>query len=55
MISDIRIICPLLVQARSQSNPDFSFYISSQTVGTNNLATIDSDILAILGLYQIKQ
>ncbi|XP_070493345.1 neurotactin [Chironomus tepperi] len=49
MISDIRIVCPLLVQARSQSNPDFSFYISSQNVGPNNLATIDSDILAILG------
>lgn len=50
MISDIRIVCPLLVQARSQSNPNFSFYISSQNVGPNNLATVDSDILAILGL-----
>ncbi|KAL7032492.1 hypothetical protein ACKWTF_007333 [Chironomus riparius] len=51
MISDIRIVCPLLVQARSQSNPNFYFYISSQNVGTNNLASVDSDILAILGLY----
>lgn len=47
MISDIRIVCPLLVQARSQSN--YEFYVATQPIGEHNLATIDADILAILG------
>lgn len=49
MISDIRIICPLLVQARSQSN--IVFYVVTQTQGEDQVADVDSDIQAILGRY----
>ncbi|CRL04436.1 CLUMA_CG017521, isoform A [Clunio marinus] len=49
MISDIRVVCPLLVLARSQKN--LPFYIVSQTQGELNIADVDSDIQAILGRY----
>lgn len=47
MISDIRFVCPLLVQARSQSN--YEFYVVTQPT-EKNLATADADIQAILGM-----
>lgn len=49
MISDIRIVCPLYVQAKSQSN--IAFYVVTQTQSRNglNLADVDSDVQAILG------
>lgn len=50
MISDIRVVCPLLVLARSQDN--LPFYIVSQTQGDLNVADVDSDVQAILGRYQ---
>lgn len=49
MISDIRIVCPLLVLSRSQNN--LPFYIVTQTQGELNVADVDSDIQAILGRY----
>lgn len=49
MISDIRVVCPLFVQARSQEN--IAFYVVTQTQSHDdlNLADVDSDIQAILG------
>lgn len=49
MISDIRVICPLFVQARSQEN--IAFYVVTQTQNHDglNLADVDSDVQAILG------
>lgn len=49
MISDIRIVCPLLVLARSQQN--LPFYIVTQTTGDLKVADVDSDVQAILGRY----
>lgn len=49
MISDIRIVCPLLVLARSQQN--LPFYVVSQTQGPMKLADVDIDVQAILGRY----
>lgn len=49
MISDIRIVCPLLVLANSQNH--VPFYIATQTQGEMNVADVDSDIQAILGRY----
>lgn len=49
MISDIRVVCPLLVMARSQEN--LPFYVATQTQGELNVADVDSDIQAILGRY----
>lgn len=51
MISDIRVICPLFVQARSQSN--IAFYVVTQTQVKDelDLADVDSDVQAILGNY----
>lgn len=49
MISDIRIVCPLLVLARSQQN--LPFYIVTQTTGELKVADVDSDVQAILGRY----
>lgn len=48
MVSDIRIVCPLLVQAKTQSN--YAFYFVTQPI-ENNLATMGSDIQAILGTF----
>lgn len=50
MISDIRIVCPLLVIARSQ--PNLHFYVVTQTQGNLKLADVDSDIQGILGRYR---
>ena len=49
MISDIRVVCPLFVQARSQEN--IAFYVVTQTQSHDdlNLADVDSDVQAILG------
>lgn len=49
IISDIRVVCPLLVQARAREN--IAFYVVTQPQGDDNLASVDSDILAILGRY----
>lgn len=49
MISDIRVVCPLLVQARSR--PDLAFYVVTQTQ-EEDIADIKSDIQAILGRYK---
>jgi carboxylesterase type B len=48
MISDIRTVCPLSVQAGSQ--PDITFYVATQT-GDENLSSVDVDVQAILGRY----
>lgn len=50
MISDIRVVCPLLVLARSQKT-NIPFYVVTQTEGNLNVADVDSDIQAILGRY----
>jgi hypothetical protein len=54
MISDIRVVCPLFVQARSQ--PNIAFYIVTQPQTLDDglsVADIDSDIQAILGILLI--
>ncbi|XP_067646001.1 neurotactin [Eurosta solidaginis] len=50
MITDIRTICPLLTNARLQ--PSVPFYVVQQGEGEQQLATIDTDVLAILGRYE---
>ncbi|XP_013110643.1 neurotactin [Stomoxys calcitrans] len=50
MITDIRTICPLLINARLQ--PSVPFYVVSQGEGEDKLATVDADIQAILGRYE---
>ncbi|XP_054733582.1 neurotactin [Anastrepha obliqua] len=50
MITDIRTICPLLTNARLQ--PSVPFYVVQQGEGENQLATVDTDVLAILGRYE---
>ncbi|XP_061392031.1 neurotactin [Musca vetustissima] len=50
MISDIRTVCPLLINARLQ--PSVPFYVVSQGEGEEQLATVDADIQAILGRYE---
>ncbi|CAD7003288.1 unnamed protein product [Ceratitis capitata] len=50
MITDIRTICPLLTNARLQ--PTVPFYVVQQGEGENQLATVDTDVLAILGRYE---
>lgn len=52
MISDIRVICPLFVQARSQPNIAFYVVTQAQTHGNLSLADVDSDIQAILGNFR---
>jgi len=47
MISDIRVVCPLLTVARMRDN--IPFYIATQPRG--RLADPDSDAAAILGSY----
>lgn len=47
MISDIRVVCPLLTVARM--NNDIPFYVATQPRG--RLADPDSDAAAILGSY----
>ncbi|XP_012225841.1 neurotactin isoform X2 [Linepithema humile] len=47
MISDIRVVCPLLTLARSSNN--IPFYVATQPRG--RLADPDSDAAAILGSY----
>lgn len=50
IVSDIRTICPLLVIAQMQ--PYAPFYVVNQTSGALDIASVDDDILAILGRYQ---
>lgn len=50
MITDIRTICPLLINARLQ--PMVPFYIVTQGEGEEQLATADADVQAILGRYE---
>lgn len=47
IISDIRVVCPLLTLARMKTN--IPFYVATQTRGS--LADPDSDAAAILGTY----
>lgn len=47
MISDIRVVCPLLTVARIK--PDIPFYIATQP--RRHFADPDSDAAAILGSY----
>lgn len=49
MISDIRVICPLFVQAKSRRNVAFYVVTQTQTHDDLNLADVDSDVQAILG------
>lgn len=52
MISDIRIVCPLLaIKTQMHKVP---FYVVNRTRGEQNIADIDSDIDAILGRYEPK-
>ncbi|XP_075164080.1 neurotactin [Haematobia irritans] len=50
LITDIRTICPLLINARLQ--PSVPFYVVSQGEGEDQLATVDADVQAILGRYE---
>ncbi|KAK2588802.1 hypothetical protein KPH14_001677 [Odynerus spinipes] len=50
MISDIRVVCPLMTVARMKS--DIPFYVVTQPRG--NLADPDSDAAAILGSYAAR-
>ena len=52
MISDIRVVCPLLYASKEAHN--VSFYIVNQTRGEQDLADVDSDVDAILGRYEPK-
>lgn len=52
IISDIRTVCPLLTNARSQQS--VPFYVVTQTGGDLEIADVDSDIQAILGRYETK-
>lgn len=49
MISDIRVVCPLLVLARSRS--DVPFYVSTQPRNNHIMADVDNDVAVILGTY----
>lgn len=50
MISDIRVICPLLTVARMKTN--IPFYVATQPRG--QFADPDSDAAAILGSYAAR-
>lgn len=50
IITDIRTVCPLLVNARLQ--PSVPFYVVTQGEGKDQLATVDADVQAILGRYE---
>ncbi|XP_037934475.1 neurotactin [Teleopsis dalmanni] len=50
LITDIRTVCPLLVNARLQTS--VPFYVVVQGGGEDKLAKVDSDVLAILGRYE---
>lgn len=50
IISDIRTICPLLVNARQQVS--VPLYVVTQGEGEDQLATVDADVQAILGRYE---
>ncbi|KAK5643593.1 hypothetical protein RI129_007438 [Pyrocoelia pectoralis] len=50
MISDIRIVCPLLAVSTQMRN--VPFYVVTQSRGELNVADVDSDIDAILGRYE---
>lgn len=50
MISDIRVVCPLLTVARMKSN--IPFYVATQARG--QFADPDSDATAILGSYAAR-
>ncbi|KAK4880656.1 hypothetical protein RN001_008802 [Aquatica leii] len=52
MISDIRIVCPLLAVSTQMRNA--TFYVVTQTRGELNVADVDSDVDAILGRYEPK-
>lgn len=50
LITDIRITCPLFtIMSQMQGVP---FYVAIQPRGEQNLADIDADVDAILGVYQ---
>lgn len=50
MISDIRVVCPLMTVASMKA--DVPFYVATQPRG--NLADPDSDAAAILGTYAAR-
>ncbi|KAL7734027.1 hypothetical protein ACLKA6_011713 [Drosophila palustris] len=50
IITDIRTVCPLLLNARLQ--PSVPFYVVTQGEGEDQLATVDADVQAILGRYE---
>ncbi|KAL9903350.1 neurotactin isoform 1-T9 [Glossina fuscipes fuscipes] len=50
MITDIRTICPLLINARLQ--PSAPFYVVTQGAGEEQLAIVDADVQAIMGRYE---
>lgn len=50
LITDIRTICPLLTNVRLQ--PMVPFYVVTQGEGRDQLAHVDSDMLAILGRHE---
>ncbi|XP_046489578.1 neurotactin [Neodiprion pinetum] len=52
MISDIRVVCPLLTVALQQST--IPFYVVTQPRGVAGLADVDSDAAAILGTYAAR-
>ncbi|KAB0799565.1 hypothetical protein PPYR_07445 [Photinus pyralis] len=52
MISDIRIVCPLLAVSTQMRN--VPFYVVTQNRGELNVADVDSDVDAILGRYEPK-
>ncbi|KAF5284564.1 hypothetical protein FQR65_LT02390 [Abscondita terminalis] len=52
MISDIRIVCPLLAVSTQMRNA--TFYVVTQPRGELNVADVDSDVDAILGRYEPK-
>ena len=51
MISDIRVVCPLLAFAGSRTFDRVPFYVSTQPRGTGTMADVDNDVAVILGSY----
>lgn len=52
MVSDIRMVCPLLAISIQQRG--VPFYVVTQTRGEQDIADVDSDVDAILGRYEPK-
>lgn len=52
MVSDIRVVCPLLAISTQQKG--VPFYVVTQTRGEQNISDVDSDVDAILGRYEPK-